>query len=87
MTEKVMGNTGAQIKAQAMMYKVVVQAVLLYGSGIWVTTDVTMPVLEGFHNRISIQIAEMTSSKEDSGEWEWASLDAALEVTCLWPIR
>ena len=34
MVKKVMGNTGVTIKAPVMMYKVVVQVVLLYGSEI-----------------------------------------------------
>ena len=45
MAEKFMGNTGALFKARDMMYKVVVQVVLLYGSEIWVVTDAIMKVL------------------------------------------
>ena len=47
-------NTGVHIKAQAMMYKVVVQVVLLYERESWVVTDVMMVVLDGFHHRINI---------------------------------
>ena len=39
-----------------MMYKAVVQAVLLYGSEIWVVTDVMMTVLDVFHHMIAIWI-------------------------------
>ena len=45
MLAKVLGKTGAPIKARAMVYKVVVQVVLLYGSEIWVVTDAIMKVL------------------------------------------
>ena len=43
---KVLENTGAPIKAHAMMYKAVVQAVLLYGCRIWVVKGEMMTVLE-----------------------------------------
>ena len=65
--EKVMGKTGAPIKYHMMMYNMVVQAVLLYGSEIWVVTDVMMVVMEGFHYRISIPIVVMTARKGNGG--------------------
>ena len=40
-----LGNTGAPIKARKMMYKAVVQEVILYGSKIWVVTNTMMKVL------------------------------------------
>ena len=67
--EKVMGKTGAPIKYQAMMYKVVFQAVLLYGRKIWVVTYRMMTVLYIFHLRISRQISVMGARKVDSREW------------------
>ena len=38
-------NTGSPINARAMMYKALLQVVFLYGSEIWVVTDVMMTVL------------------------------------------
>ena len=58
-----MGKTGLPIKAQKMIYKELVQAVILYGSERWVVTDAMMTVLEGFHHRISEQIAGMTERR------------------------
>ena len=49
--------------------------------------DVMMTVLESFHHNILIWIAEMTLRRGDRGEWEWALVDMALEVTGIWPIR
>ena len=66
------------------MYKAVGQAVFLYGGKIWVATDKTMTVLEGFHHRIAKQISGMTARKGDGREREWDSVDAKLEVTGLW---
>ena len=69
------------------MYKAVVQAVLLYRSESWVVTGAMMMVLEGFHQRTALKIAGMTARKRDDGEWEWSSVDVALEFTRIWLIR
>ena len=87
MVAKVLGNTGAPIKARTIMYKAVVQAVLLYGSKIWVAMYTMMTMLEVFHHRIEIQIAGMISNKGCRGGWGWALVDAALGVKGCWPIR
>ena len=60
MVAKVLCKIGAPIKAQVVMYKAVVQVVLLYGSKIWVVMDTMMKVLEGFHHKISRWILGMT---------------------------
>ena len=65
MVENDFGKTGVSIKSHAMMYKavvqavihVIVQAVLLYMSEIFVVTDVIMAVLEEFHHRTARQIS------------------------------
>ena len=51
-----MGKMGAPIKACAMIYKAVFQAVLLYGSPIWVVTDAMVMVIEVFQHMIARQI-------------------------------
>ena len=53
MVAKVLGKTGAPIKARTMIYKAVVQLVLLYGSERWVVMGAIMTVLEGFHHMIA----------------------------------
>ena len=69
------------------MYKAVVQAMLMYGSKIWVVTGAMMMVLEGFHHRIARRIAGMTVSKGDVVELECSLVDTTLEITWIWPIR
>ena len=66
------------------MFKAVVQAVLLYGSKIRVVTDAMMTVLEGFHRSIEIQIVGMTVRRGGGREWEWDSVDVALDMTGIW---
>ena len=78
MFAKVLGEKRALIKVSAMMYNVVVQEVLLYGSMIWVMMDAMTKVLEEYHHRIARLIAEMTYRKGDDGEWEWASVNLTL---------
>ena len=82
-----LGKTGAPIRARAMMYKVVVQSVILYGNRIWVVMDEMMMVLEEFYHRIDRQIAGKTEKKGYGEEWEWASVNTSLETTGMWPIR
>ena len=47
------------------MYKAAVQEVLLYGSEIWVVTDVIKIVLEVFHHRITRRIVGMKLQRCD----------------------
>ena len=63
-----LGETGISVKSQVMMYKVLVQAALLYGSEIWVFADSMMIVLEGFHHMISRQVVAIIVQMEDVKE-------------------
>ena len=60
MVANVLGKTGAPIKAQEMMYKVLVQNFLLYGINSWLVKDAMMTVLEVFHHNISRHIVVKT---------------------------
>ena len=68
MFEKVLGKTGAPVKAQEIMYKVLVQDLLLYRIKLCLVMDAMMMVLEEFHHNISRQIVGMTEIYEDSRE-------------------
>ena len=87
MVEKVLGNTGAPIKTWTIMYKVVVQAGLMYGSKIWVVIDAMMTVIEGFHHRTAICIVIMPVRKGGRDELNRALVDAVLEVIGIWKRR
>ena len=69
MVEKVMGERGVPINAWTMMYKLVVQSVLLYGSKILVATNTVVMFLKGFHNKISRRIEGETAQRGDIREW------------------
>ena len=61
-----------------MMYKALVQAVLMYERESWALKGVMIMVLEGFHHRIARRITVMIARKGNSNEWELASLDEVL---------
>ena len=63
MLAKLVGKMGVNIKAQGVMYKAVVQAVLLYGIEIWVVAEVMVTVMESFHQRIARWILGMTGDR------------------------
>ena len=68
---KVVMNMGEKMHAQGMLYKAVVQVVLLYGSKSWVVTGDMLKVLKGFHQLVAREITGMTLQPIMSGEWEW----------------
>ena len=69
--------------ARVMMYKSVVQTLLLYGSESWVVTGAMLKVMEGFHHRLAQRIAGMSDRKVMEGGWEWSSVAEALEAAGL----
>ena len=61
MVMKVVSNTGAMVRAWGMLYKAVVQLVLLYVSESWVVMGPMLKVLEDFYHRVAINITGMTA--------------------------
>ena len=52
MIENMLGKKGEPLKARAIVYKAVVQVVIMYGIENLVVTDAMMTVLEGLHHRM-----------------------------------
>ena len=77
---------GATVQACGMMYKAVVQSVLLYRSESWEVTGDMLKILEGFHHRAARRITGMTAKHVADREWEYPPVAAALEATGLHPI-
>ena len=69
-----------------MMYKAVLQLVILYGSDIWVVMGDMLKVLEGFHNRTARWITGMMASRGAGGEWEYPPVVEAMQAAGLHPI-
>ena len=62
-------QTGAHVKAWAMLYKALFHAVLMYGCERWVMIDAIMTVLERFHHRVDQRLAGLTARRENGGKW------------------
>ena len=60
MITRVLEKMGPMVRACGMMYKAVVQSVLLYVSEIWVVTGAMLRVLEEFHQRMTRRITVRT---------------------------
>ena len=60
MVLRVMEKTWVVVIAREMMYKAVVQTIMLYGGNSRLIADTMMKVLEGFHTRISRSITGKT---------------------------
>ena len=54
-------KTEETVRARGMIYKLVVQTVILYGRKIWVVTGEILKVLKGFHHRAARKITGMTA--------------------------
>ena len=78
MVAKVLGKTGALIKARENIYKALVQAVILYGSKTGVVMEAMMTVLNIIPHRIARLIEVMKARNGNDREWEWAFLDPVL---------
>ena len=64
-----------------------VQAVLIYGSEIWVITDAMMKVLEGFHHHIDRKITGNTERRFGAEGWEGTPMEKEVEASGLWPMQ
>ena len=73
--------------AQVILYKAVVQTILLYGRSIWVVTGAMLKLLEGFQHMLVRQIVGKTAQRMVGGEWEWSPAADALEIAGLYIIK
>ena len=62
MIVRVLAKTGATVRARGMVYKAVVQSVLLYGTERWVVTEEMLKVFKGFHHWAERRITGMKAT-------------------------
>ena len=60
---KVVTKTGATVRAQGILYKSIIQSVLLYGSNRWVVMGSMLKLLEVFHHWPVSRISGMTARR------------------------
>ena len=87
MVSGVMVKAGATVQSKSMLYKEVVQAVLIYGGNIWVVTDAMMKVMELFHHRIAQRISGKMTWRVRVEGWESIPVEEALEAVGLCPMQ
>ena len=66
------------VRAQEMIYKAVVQTVLLYVSDSWIVKEETLKVLEGFHHRVDQKISGIPSWRVGEEVRKWALAEKEL---------
>ena len=69
MVLRVLEKRGATLRSMEMLYKVVSQTVLLYGSESWVITGAMIKVLEAFHRRIMRRITVNLARRVGGEGW------------------
>ena len=87
MFSKVLRTEKATPRVCGMLYRVTVQAVLLYGSKTWVMLPASVWTLEGFHIYCACQLTGMVPSKRRNGTRKYPKLEAVLKATSLWTIE
>ena len=65
-----MQQEGVDIWVSALLYIVVIQAVLMFGSELWVMPDTIMMVVEGAHVGLLCHIVGKWVRRQSDGSWE-----------------
>ena len=72
----------------AILYKAVVQSVLLFGSETWALTESSLRVLEGFHIRSAYRMATVNVPRKlNNNTWFYPENEDVLEEVGLFTIR
>ena len=75
------------MQARAMMYKAVVQTVLLYGRRSWVVTEAMLKVLEGFHHQVDRRRVWMSAWRVWEEWCQCSSVAELFEVAGMWTLN
>ena len=86
MVARLLERTGAMVRAQGDLYKVVMQSVMLCGSENWVVIGDILRVLAGLHHWLAWRITGMTEKREAGGEWDYPLVVEEMEATGIHPI-
>jgi hypothetical protein len=87
MISKILTWQGSTPKVMGYFYKLVCQAVLLYGCETWVITSTCLKKLESFHHRVARQISKCRIHIDpNTGEWIHPPIANALSIAGLLPL-
>ena len=83
----ILRREGATTRISGNFFKAVVQQVLLFGSETWVVTPNTERALSAFLHGEERRLTGRQPRKEKDGEWQYPSLEGAMEEAVLTDIR
>ena len=87
MVEKVATKTISTVRVQGIIYKAVVQTVLIYGIKIWVVIGAIFKVLEGFHHWVARSNTEKSAQCTTGREWERPPVSGGIYTAGLLKIK
>ena len=64
---RILGQEGSNLRVSGMLFKVVVQVVLLFGSEMWVMTPCMERALDSFQHRVAQPITGRQSRRQEAG--------------------
>ena len=82
-----LGREGAYRRTVGRFYVALVQAVLMFGSEMWVLTPRLEKYLEGFHHQLVQRMAGMVPKRRQDGAWVYTPIGTTLEMVGLEEIR
>ena len=75
----ILGWEGTFPRVLGVLFKAVVQAVLLFGSETWVLTPRMGRALRSFHHRVTRRITGRPPNQWEDGIWEYPPLEIEME--------
>ena len=75
----ILGWEGTFPRVLGVLFKAVVQAVLLFGSETWVLTPRMGRALRSFHHRVTRRITVRPPNQWEDGIWEYPPLEIEME--------
>ena len=87
--KKILVREGASHRVMGYFYKVVIQAILLYGSESWVVTNKCLQRRNSFHHRVACSITGMYGHPDlnDPERWVYPDMDEVLDKVGLFEVE
>ena len=76
---RILAREGADMRVSGMFFKVLVQAVLLFGSETWVLTPCMERSLGSFQHSVARMITGRHTRRQGEGGWEYPTTESDME--------
>ena len=80
---RILGQEGGDPRTSGKVYKVVVQATILFGAETSVMSPNMERTLGGFQHRVSFRLAKMQTMRDMTGRWLYPLMDEAMPTVGL----